>query len=161
MKPAFPTEPPAPDSFAVAWSRFRPKSRRFKSPFAAIPFVDLALLLFIFLTAGSGFVLQPGILVDLPAGPFAAGTPYGPMTVTLTQEGFVFFNDGRVRLDDLAHAFKQAALQNQDTPLLIEADHRVPYGTITKVMALADAAGIRKVNLAVTQLLSEKAPPQK
>lgn len=156
MKLEFSTES-KPDSFAAAWGRFRPKTRRFKSPFAIIPLIDVALLLFIFFAAGSRFVLQPGILVELPSGRFAAGTPYGPMIVTLTQEGFVFFNDDRVRLDDLAHAFSEAVRRNKEIPLLIEADYRVPYGAIAKVMALADSAGIRQVNLAVTESVREDA----
>jgi len=112
--------------------------------------IDTAFILLVFLAAGSAFVTQPGVMVELPGGRFADGSHYGNMIVTLTQEGFVFFNDERVRTEDLEYAFKQAAHKDKNASLIIEADHRVHYGAVAQVMAMADSAGIRRVNLALT-----------
>ena len=137
------------------WRRFRPKYHFVRSPFAVIPLINVGLVIVLFMVSGSAFVLQPGVMVQLPVGDFVSGAHYGSMVVTLTQEGMVFFNDERMPIEGLAFAFSQAAHRNQDLVLIIEADVRVPYGTIIRVMNMATAARIRHVNLSTRPSIGE------
>ena len=138
------------------WRRFQPQRRIAYSPFAVVPLINVALVILLFMLSDAAFVLQPGIMVKLPVADFVSGAHYGSMVVTMTQEGMVFFNDERMPIDGLAFAFSQAAHQNQDLTLIIEADARVPYGMIVRVMNMATAAQIRHVNLATRQSIGEE-----
>lgn len=143
----------------LRWRRYRPKRRVFAGPISFIPLVNIALLLVIFMLLNSGFVLRPGFVIQLPTAEFVAGGRYDAKVVTLTQEGLVFFDDERWPLEDLAQAFMQAASKNRDLSLTVEADSRVPYGTVVRVMNMATAAGIRQVNLATRPALGEEILP--
>lgn len=128
--------------------QFRPRVRcvcRLFEPAALLNAIVLALAAFL-LTAR--FVLQPGVTVELPEAPFHAGTPYGALVVTLSQEGLLFFNDERMTLDDLRAAFAQARHDQPAAALVIEADARVSAGTLVQLYNMARAAGIQQVLLA-------------
>ena len=138
------------------WRRFRSKGGFFHGPVPLIPMINVAFVCVLFMVMDFAFVLQPGVIVELPAADFVAGAHYGSMVVTLTQEGKVFFNDECMPVEGLAFAFSQAAHRNQDLALIIEADVRVPYGMVVRVMNMATAARIRRVNLATRPSFGEK-----
>jgi len=138
------------------WQRFRPKRRVFHSPVSVVPLINVALVIALFMVLDSAFVLQPGVMVQLPVSQFVSGSHYGSMVVTLTQEGMVFFNDERMPIEGLLFALSQEAHQNQDMTLIIEADARVPYGMVIRVMNIATAVRIRHVNLAVRSSFGEE-----
>ena len=128
--------------------RYRPHARVVRGPLEAIPLLNVVLLLLFFFIVNSSFVLQPGVVVNLPASTFTSGAPYAALVVTISQEGMVFFNDERRTLDGLSPAFAQAAYDHPDTALIIEADERVPNGTLIQIYNMAMSAGIRKVVIA-------------
>ena len=136
------------DQLVYLRRRFRPRARPISRLVSVAPLVNLALLLFLFYVANSRFVLQPGIVVDLPVASFESGTQIGPMVVTVSQEGLVFFNDERTTLDGLEAAFAQAVHEHPGASLVIEADGRVQHNTLVNIYNMAMAAGIRQVALA-------------
>lgn len=138
------------------WRRFRPKSLFFHGPMPLIPLINVAFVIMLFMVLDFAFVLQPGVVVQLPPADFVSGAHYGSMVVTLTQEGRVFFNDEWMPMEDLAFAFSQAAHRNQNLSLIIEADASVPYGMVVRVMSIAAAARIRQVDLATRPTFGEK-----
>ena len=129
-------------------SAYRPRRRLARGPVDAIPLVDIALIVILFLLINSSFVLQPGILVSLPEAPFAAGARYGSMVVTISQENMVFFNNERVMLNDLSTAFRKARYQDPEATLVIEADGRVPHSALVDIYNMAMKVGIREVAIA-------------
>ena len=139
------------------WRRYRTSLRLARWRLDWAPFLNLGLLALTFQMFSSVYVLQPGIKVNLPVSDFAAGTPYGPMVVTLTQEGMVFFNDERTPLEGLGSAFLEASHRNPDAAITVQSDYRVPYGSVVKVMNMALDAGIRSVNLATQPVLEQDA----
>jgi len=143
----------------LRWRRFLPKYRLFHGPVPVLALVNVVLLLLLFIVWDSRIVLQPGVLVQLPVSAFVSGAPYGHAVVTVTQEGMVFFDDDRTPLDHLGPVLRSAAQLNQNMSLTIEADARVPYETIVRVMNLATAAGIRQVNLATRPSFGEEIMP--
>ena len=143
------------DQSSRRWCGFSPQSRLFRGPMPVVPFVNVALLIVLFMTLDSAFVLRPGVVVELPEAEFASGSRYGSMVVTLTQEGKVFFNDEWMPMDELEFAIKQAAHRRKDLSLVIEADARVPYGAIVRVMNMATAARIQQVDLATRPFFEE------
>jgi len=141
------------------WRRFQVNVRLFDSPFAFIPLLNIFLLIFFFIIFNSAFVLKPGINVQLPAGAFQQGSLYSSMTVILTQEGLVFFNDERIGLDALADALRSSAGKNKSLQLTLEADLRVPYDKIIRVLNMATAAGVSNIFLSVRPTFGEELMP--
>ncbi len=94
--------------------RFPVGHRLAHGPFEAVPLINVVLLLVLFVLLHMPFVLQPGIVVDLPASAFTEGMPYGGLVVAVSQEGMVFFNDERTTMDGLSSAFSQAAFEHPD-----------------------------------------------
>lgn len=143
----------------LRWRRFRPKYRLTHGPVPVTALVNMALLIVLFMVWGSEIVLRPGMIVQLPVAAFVSGVPYGYMVVTVTQEGQVFCNDDLTPLDRLGPALIRAVQKNKDLSMTIEADARVSYEIIVRVMNLAAAAGIRQVNLATRPSFGEEVMP--
>ncbi len=142
------------------WRRYRPQRRLTVGPLGlVVPIVNVALLAVMFLILKSGLVLRPGINLQLPQSEFTAGTHYNTMVLVMTQEGLIFFNDNRIPLEELAFALNQAAHRNRQAGLSIEADLRVQYGMVIRVINMAMAAGIRQINLAIRPAFGEELLP--
>ncbi len=114
----------------------------------AVAFCDSALLALAFFLAASPFVLQPGINISLPQSPFTGGARFGAMVLSITRGGWYYFNDERLDLDRLRLALKEAVVVQPGAPLIIEADERVPHGTVVKAWNAALEAGVREVSIA-------------
>lgn len=145
-----------PNSFR---RRFRPREWLACGRPDAIPLINVALLMFLFLMVQSAFVLQPGVVVRLPASPFTSGVPYGAMVVTISQEGMVFFNDERIPLAGLADAFARTAHDHPDATLIIEADGRVNHQKLVEVYNKAMQAGLKEIALATRVSATVEPPP--
>lgn len=141
------------------WRRFQINARMFNNPFALIPLLNIFLLIFFFTVFNSAFVLKPGINVQLPAGAFQQGSLYSSMAVILTQEGLVFYNDERVGLESLADALRSSLGKNKSLQLTVEADLRVPYDNIIRVLNMATAAGVSNIFLSVRPTFGEELMP--
>lgn len=141
------------------WLRYQTRSRLVRNPFAFIPLLNVSLLVFFFIVYNSSFVLKPGINISLPAGAFQQGAPYTSMSVVLTQEGLVFYNDELTGLHTLGNTLAAAAVRNKTMQLTIEADARVPYDTVIRVLNMASAAGISNIYLSVRPTFGEELMP--
>ncbi len=147
------------ENLGVRLRRFRPRNRLLANPFGAIALINLGLLFMLFAFLLAPFARQPALNVQLPGASLLSGAPYGLLVVTITQEGLVFFDDKLVPLNTLTEALLQAARTRQIQSLTIEADLRVPYGTLARVMNMAAAAGLREVHLATRPLFGEEVMP--
>ncbi len=141
------TEPLQP--FTVYLARpYVPRHRCLRDPFHTMAILDVMLIGLFFFLLQSSFVLQPAVRIRLPEGPFREGVPYSPLVVVVSQEGIVFFHDERTTMEGLPAAFQKAHHERPDTPLLVEADSRVPYSTVMEITRMAQLAGIPEVALA-------------
>ena len=146
MKHSAPDAERAP--LAIMQRHFQPRVRRICRLFEPAALLNAIVLVCAAFLLTARFVLQPGVTVELPEAPFHEGAPYGALVVTLSQEGFVFFNDERMALDDLRTAFAQARHDQPGATLVIEADTRVSAGTLVTLYNMARAAGIQQVLVA-------------
>ncbi len=128
--------------------RFTPSRKPAGIFCVGVVFTDTALLLLGFFLAISPFILQPGINIRLPASPFTGGARFDSMILSITHGGWFYFNDERLDAPQLAAALETAATGNPDAPLIIEADERVPHGTVIKAWNAALGAGISDVSMA-------------
>lgn len=128
--------------------RFHPSQRRTRGLLVSAPWVDVILLLLLFFITQSAFVVQPGVVVELPASTSEGYARFGDLVVAIPQEGMFFFNDERMTADGLANALGAAARDNPDRALIVEADQRIAHQTLVDVYNMAVSAGLRQVLLA-------------
>jgi len=126
------------------------------------PWLDVVLLIVLFVLLEAKFVLQPGVVIDLPEAPFHGGFRSGMVVVVLSVMGtedrsrdeIVFFDDERflVRYDgqmrNLTDSFAAGARQHPDEALIIQADRHVRHGTVMMLLNMAQQVGIKTVNVA-------------
>ncbi len=141
------------------WRRYRPAHAPRSRPEAAIPLLNLALLLFAFLLLRAPYVRQPARQVVLPRAAFLDGAALDTPVVTVTQEGLVFFDDTLVSIETLGERLRPLALNRPDPALTIEADAAVPHGTLARLWNLASAAGFRRVYLANRPTFGDESLP--
>jgi biopolymer transport protein ExbD len=139
--------------------RFRQQQLLRRTLLEPAMWVDFALLALIFFILQSAFVVQPGIVVDLPTAPMAGGAPYGSLVVTLSQEGLLFFDDQRMTVDAFADALARAARREPGATLVIEADARARHSELVRIYDLATRAGVKQVVLATRVSARGTAPP--
>ncbi|MEA3545528.1 MAG: protein TolR [Thermodesulfobacteriota bacterium] len=136
----------------------RPSSRR-RSSMSEInvtPFVDVMLvLLIIFMVTAP--MLDQGVEVDLPEVAEAPGLPVQqePLVITLQKNGQVLIGKAKIdQLSKLEPVIQQALKGKPDREVFLEADEKVPYGRVVKVMAAVKKAGVEKLGM-VTRLPEE------
>lgn len=148
--------------YVQGFYRYRPENRLSRGFVAAAPWVNVALLISLYLYLNAPNVLQPGIMIQLPEAPFTSGSHYGHNLVIMNQEVVgqagrqeaIFFDDERfivnqpMMMEDLAQRLGKAVRERPDAPLVIEADYLIQHGTIITVFNMASAAGFKEVNVA-------------
>jgi biopolymer transport protein ExbD len=116
------------------------------------PLVNVVLLLLVFFLISSTFVIQPGIKVNPPAGVLKSGVSNVRYIINITAQEppMIFFNNQRVSMEQLEAELRQIAGHQSGLYVVVRADERVPYGTVTEVINRVYAAGINNV-LSATQ----------
>ena len=125
----------------------------------SVVFSDAALLVLAFFLAVSPFVMQPGVNIKLPSAPFTGGAQFGAMVLSITHGGWFYFNDERLDEPRLAVALQAASSQNPNSPLIIEADERVPHGVVIQAWNVALEAGVPEVSIATRISATEEETP--
>ena len=107
------------------------------------PLVDVMLvLLTVFIVTAP--LLMNSVPVNLPkASSDLTLTQPECINISVTADGTMYFSDETVNAEQLDMALMEAA-QNVDTSVEIFADEKAEYGTVAKVMAAIQRAGISK-----------------
>lgn len=146
----------------VLRTRYFPKSRIGQGLVSVAPWLSVVLLLLTFLVVGSQVLVQPGVVLDLPSGPFNDGFHSRWLVVVMSapapgggRNEVVFFDDRRFvvgRNEDMAllrRAFDEKRMKQADPSMVIQADQSVGFGTVMQIVNIAREAGVKRVNQAV------------
>ena len=139
--------------------QFGTRYRR-KATINIISLVDVVFLLLIFFTVTATFMDQPALKLDLPeasAEPQPTDSPQS-LTVYLTREGELFFNDRAIRSDFLQELIMEELRAGKESRLTIKADRGVVHGKVVEVMDIARRSGIEVITIG-TQIPTQKASP--
>ncbi|MCW8858159.1 MAG: protein TolR, partial [Deltaproteobacteria bacterium] len=113
------------------------------------PFVDVMLvLLIIFMVTAP--MLDQGVQVDLPEVAESPGLPsqQEPLVITMEKNGQILIGEARIdNLAKLGPVIQQALKGKPDREVFLEADQRVSYGQVVKVMAAVKKAGVEKLGM--------------
>ena len=108
------------------------------------PLIDVMLvLLIIFMIAAP--MMTTGVDVKLPESRTGRNLESQALTVTVTFDGRLQFEKAFVPLPVLANELKQAAQAGGKRPVLVRADHNVPYGRVIQVVDAIRDAGFTQV----------------
>jgi biopolymer transport protein ExbD len=107
------------------------------------PLVDVMLvLLTVFIVTAP--LLMNAVPVNLPkASAKISITQLKTARISVTDQGEVYFNETKLPIGQLETTLKQAN-KSEDFSIEILADEKVAYGTVAKVMAAIQRAGISK-----------------
>jgi biopolymer transport protein TolR len=120
-----------------------------------IPLVDVMLvLLIIFMITAP--MLTYGVKVDLPTTT-TKPTPIKeePLIITVDDQKNIFIDRYKISLEKLGEKLKPIISANPKRNILLQADQKISYGYVMKVMGEIKGVGVEKLGL-VTKPLEKK-----
>ncbi len=113
------------------------------------PMIDVMLvLLIIFMVAAP--MLTTGVDVNLPEAKTGKSLESEALTVTMTDDGRIQFGKAFVQLGVLQKQLREQAKLDRKRPVMVRADHNLPYGRVIAVVDSIREAGFSQVGF-VTQ----------
>lgn len=111
------------------------------------PFVDVMLvLLVIFMITAP--MLSTGVTVDLPdADASALPGQDEPLVLTITKNGNLLLQDTKVTEKELVAKLDAITSEKRDTRIFVQADKRLGYGDVMRIVGNLGGAGFTKVAL--------------
>ncbi len=119
-----------------------------------VPYIDVMLVLLVIFMVTAPLLTQ-GIEVDLPK---AAAEPLKqellkdtePLVLSIDAEGRYFLSvgddkDAPITADEVLRLAGAVLRRNAETPVLLNADQRVPYGDVVGAMVLLQEAGAPRI----------------
>lgn len=113
------------------------------------PLIDVLFLLLIFVMLSSSFVKVSGIKVDLPEVDAQRSLSVEKVVVTVDRGGQVFFKSSPITLDSLKQRLSDLSNLSDSATIILRADNKTPFGTVAKIMSLAEEA---KLNVFVATI---------
>jgi biopolymer transport protein TolR len=108
------------------------------------PLIDVMLvLLIIFMVAAP--MLTTGVDVNLPESRTGKNLESEALTVTLARDGRIEFEKQFVLEGVLKAQLRQKAGEGRKRPVLVRADHNIPYGRVIAVVDAIREAGFTQV----------------
>ena len=130
----------------------RVRKRRLMAEINVVPYIDVMLVLLIIFMVTAPLLTQ-GIEVELPkagAEPIDSAENTDPLVLSVDSEGSLYLNVGDDESSpiDAARVIRMTSVvleRQPNTPVLVKADFRVPYGDVVAAMVLLQRAGAQKV----------------
>ena len=119
------------------------------------PFVDVMLVLLVIFMVTSPMMIS-GIDVDLPkTKPVQITGNQDPISITIDQEGNVYIQETKIKLDSLHSKLSALLKEKGDLRLFVRGDQKVDYGKVITVFAMVREVGFSNVAL-VTEVTNDK-----
>lgn len=104
--------------------------------------VMLTLLIIFMITAP---MMTQGVQVDLPPANARNVEVNTSIQVSIDSRHEVYIDQEKVSLSDFARRFREVFAARTQTPVFVNADKRVPYGLVIRVIADIQNAGVVKL----------------
>lgn len=111
------------------------------------PLIDMVFILLIFFIVTTVFVEETGVEVDKPQAASAIDLEKNSILLAITGEGNVVYGGRDIGISGV-RAVVRRQLQDDEMPVIIQADKVVPTDTTIRVIDEAKLAGASKVSLA-------------
>ena len=120
-----------------------------------VPMIDIVFQLILFFLVSTTFAMLPGISLNLPESTTSEGVSSGGITITMKENGQIWYTSTQVDLDSLNSelaAFDQVSYEERaEYPINLEADSLVTNGQIVTVFDILRQNGFSAVNLRTTE----------
>ncbi len=123
-----------------------------KARIEIIPMIDtMFFLLVFFMLATLTMTNQFSLPVNLPHAAGNQDKPQQVITLTITQEGKLYYDKEQIAAPaDAALRLRQASAGGQQTAVIINADRSVEHGRVVELMDAIRQSGISRIAIAVT-----------
>ncbi len=133
-----------------------PAAAKKKPRIEIIPMIDtMFFLLVFFMIATLSMTIQQGMPISLPTAESSTESTTENVSLTLTQEGTLYYNKEVITLQELEQRLVNLRQTSTDPSLLINADEQVPHGRVIKVMDLIRLSGIKSMGIATQPSFTE------
>lgn len=115
-----------------------------------IPMIDMVFLLLIFFALTSTFEIQRVMEMNMPKA--ATGQRLQKeqtLTLHLKKDNQILLENTAVELQNLQSALSKVVKESAGVTLVIKGDAQVPYGKVVQIMDISNAAGVKKILIAV------------
>jgi biopolymer transport protein ExbD len=113
-----------------------------------MPLIDMVFILLIFFLLTSS-ALQPSVDVELPETTEGTPSELPTLVVTIEHEGTLLIDGQSVSKDRFLPALESRFREQPGTALSIQADRRVAFGEVVRIMDLCKAAGAQAISFLV------------
>jgi biopolymer transport protein TolR len=110
--------------------------------------VMLVMLITFMITAP---MMQGGVDVELPRAEARPLSPKEGMVVTVDRNGRIFIDQTPVSYADFRVTFRSLVATRKPGGVYLQADSRVPYGDVVRVLAVIRTAGVQNVGLVAAE----------
>jgi biopolymer transport protein ExbD/biopolymer transport protein TolR len=104
--------------------------------------VVFALLIIFMITAP---MMTQGVQVDLPKTESENVEANESIQVSINNRNEIFIDQQKVSLVDFRREFKEVFIGRTDVPVFVNADRKVPYGMVIRVISELQNAGVVKL----------------
>jgi len=112
-----------------------------------VPLIDMFFLLLVFFMFGVfSMTMQQGIVVDLPSAQAVASQQEDTVTISLTADGALFFNQAPVTTDALAVLLRDTHRAQPASLVVLQADRLAHHGRVMEVLDLVRQSGLQRVS---------------
>lgn len=113
-----------------------------------VPLIDMFFLLLVFFIFGIfSMTIQQGLIVDLPMAATADSTSKEDvLTISVTAEGILFFNQQPATLATLPALLRQGGTIANRPLVVINADRQASHGAVMAVLDAVRQAGLSRVS---------------
>ena len=112
------------------------------------PIVDVVFNLLIFFALSLNFAATSGgINVKLPSATSAEPVKIEQLTINLTKDGGIVYNDDTIDESELKKKLQE--VEDKESLVIIRADNDVPHGKVVEIMDIAKSEGLSKLAFAV------------
>jgi biopolymer transport protein ExbD len=122
-----------------------------------MPMIDVILCLLIFFMAATKLYdwSEQELDVEVPevaaARPLTAG-PAGELVVKVERDGSIWLDGEQLSIEQVVERLRAARTRRPNQRVLVRGDGRAYYQRVAEVMSACEAAGIRRLAVAVRQL---------
>ena len=111
------------------------------------PLTDVVLVLLLIFMISTPMIIQSGIKVQLPQAVSSDPEQNKTMTVTILENGQVFFEEQMLNLEQFKTKFKARVGDQKDVVVIVNGDSRTKYDNVVRVLDIAKQAGATKFSL--------------
>jgi biopolymer transport protein ExbD len=121
-----------------------------------VPMIDVVFQLVIFFMLSSTLITRTGLNLDLPNASSVQETVTSGLVLTVVSEEEIILGDVSLTFREFSDLLEERQGEYEDRSISIEADTRLEYGTMVRVLDILRRNGFRGANLVAEQIPLEE-----